>query len=48
MGGLSAARLTVDAEEKSAIADLTSTILDLQRHVKNLSSRMDDTNNFTP
>ncbi|KAK3263247.1 hypothetical protein CYMTET_27935 [Cymbomonas tetramitiformis] len=47
-GGLSAATLTVDTGEKSAIADLTSIILDLQRQVKSLSSRMDDTNTFTP
>ncbi|KAK3245991.1 hypothetical protein CYMTET_44459 [Cymbomonas tetramitiformis] len=31
-----------------AIADLTSIILDLQRQVKTLSSRMVDTKNFTP
>ncbi|KAK3238797.1 hypothetical protein CYMTET_51224 [Cymbomonas tetramitiformis] len=45
---LSAATLAVDTEGKSAIADLTSIILDLQRQVKSVSSRMDDTKNFTP
>ncbi|KAK3282520.1 hypothetical protein CYMTET_9744 [Cymbomonas tetramitiformis] len=47
-GGLSAATFTVNTEEKSAIADLTSILLDLQRQVKTLSSRMNDTKNSTP
>ncbi|KAK3278229.1 hypothetical protein CYMTET_13814 [Cymbomonas tetramitiformis] len=48
--GFSAAKLTEDPEENSAIADLTSILssTSIKRQVKTLSGRMDDMKGFTP